>query len=170
MAYIGGKLSPWFSNEPNDRAMRNMVRIGVTEAASIAAKNTPVETGHLREEWKTTVAIKVQTFLGVGWSARWENSVEYAIYVNEGTGLYGPEHRKYLILPKTPGGKLHWVDRLSGEDVYANAVMHPGSPGNYMLQISANVLEAQWTRLVRPALRNWAREVENQNDSIRVRL
>jgi hypothetical protein len=164
MAYIGGFLSPWFQNDPNEKAMRNMVRVGIREGKEIAAENTPVQTGDLREHWTESEHIgKTVSFLGIGWEGSWENDLDYAPYVNYGTGLYGPEHRKYLIVPKTPGGTLHWVDRLTGEDRYAKAVLHPGSPGHHMLEISAAWLEATWERLVRPVLTAWAREVERQN-------
>lgn len=163
MPYIGGKLAPWFDEEPNHRAMRNMVKIGVAYAKGVAEKNTPVETGDLRKGWQTTNPVPVIDFLGYGWEGEWKNEVSYAPFVNYGTGLWGPEHRKYLILPKRPGGSLHWVDKLTGEDRFAKWVMHPGSPGNHMLEISAGMLEATWERLVKPVLRNWSREVETQN-------
>lgn len=168
MGYRGGSLAPMFGNEPNNRAMRNMVRVGIREANAIAAQNTPVETGDLRENWQVTENIsRTVTFLGLAWEGSWFNDTPYAAYVEHGTGLYGPEHRKYLILPKKPGGVLHWVDRVTGQDRYARAVLHPGSPGHHMLAISANWLEATWRRLVRPVMRNWVREVERQADGAR---
>lgn len=323
MAYLGGKLRPWFDAEPNKRALRSMVRVGVTAAKEAAEAATPTDTGHLRENWVTTAPLPTMTFLGYAWQAEWKNDTEYAClpgdtpvtteagyrpieaitegekvltqtgsyrrvtatysfpatekpdlvtigvadrtltlttdhkimvhregfnrwvpageivfddkvycpvgkdtgyyrlgpaesdthvhptrfeerrvvsverwkyrnppgermrlydltveqhhsfvangvlvsnsYVNYGTGLYGPEHRKYLILPKKPGGSLHWVDRLTGQDRFAKSVMHPGSPGHHMLEISASMLEASWVRLVRPVMNNWSREVERQN-------
>jgi hypothetical protein len=146
--------------------MLNMVRVGISYAKEIAVTNTPVLTGHLKAEWKESPAdhfLKTMTFLGLGWQGSWYNDVEYALYVDEGTGLYGPEHRKYLILPKTPGGTLHWVDKLTGKDVYAKRVLHPGSPGHHMLQTSADALEVNWVGLMRPVLDNWAHQVERQN-------
>jgi hypothetical protein len=125
--------------------------------------HTPVQTGDLREAWETGVPYKTMSFLGMAWEGQWQNSLDYAEYVNYGTGLYGPEHRKYLIVPKDPNGTLHWVDRVTGEDRFAKAVLHPGSPGHHMLEISAGALEAAWRRLAAPVLRNWAREVERQN-------
>lgn len=169
MAYIGGLMTPQFKNEPNERAMRNLVRVGIREGQRVAEMNTPKQTGDLRDNWKVSEHIgRTMTFLGMGWEGSWYNDLDYAPYVNYGTGLYGPEHRKYLIVPKTPGGTLHWVDRLTGEDRYAKAVLHPGSPGHHMLEISAAVLEATWERLARPVMRNWAREVERQNPFAKV--
>lgn len=57
---------------------------------------------------------------------------DYSPFVEEGTGLFGPKHAKYLILPHKPGGWLAWP----GEDGFmhfAQAVWHPGSPGAHML-------------------------------------
>lgn len=164
MGYVGGKTAPWFKSAPVDVFMNAAVVLVAGEAREIAEKNTPVDTGDLRENWKSDKkGHKAVTFVGTALSAGWSNDLDYAAYVNYGTGLYGPEHKKYLILPKTPGGKLHWVDKKSGEDITAAGVMHPGSPGNYMLEISADYIEATWERLVQPLLRKWAKTMERQN-------
>lgn len=164
MGYTGGKLAPWFGNAPVQFVMRTAPVLVASEGREIAEKNTPVETGELRAAWMADKkASKTATYIGIGTEASWFNKLEYAPYVNYGTGLYGPEAKKYLILPKKPGGTLHWVDRLTGQDVFAKAVMHPGSPGNYMLEISADVVEATWERIIRPIMRNWAKQMERQN-------
>lgn len=164
MPYVGGRLEPWFSQAPNAPAIREMTRVGAYEASRVAEKNTPVDTGALRQNWDSSKrATRAASYVGVGWESKWWNRLDYAAYVNYGTGLYGPEHRKYLILPKRPGGKLHWKDRATGEDVFASKVLHPGSPGNFMLEISADVLQATWDKVVRPVLLRWARTVERQN-------
>jgi len=164
MGYTGGKLAPWFGTEPTERFMRAAPVFVAKEARDIAQKNTPVETGELRAAWRSDpVARRTASYVGLGYEASWFNKLEYAPYVNYGTGLYGPEAKKYLILPKKPGGTLHWVDRVTGQDVYAKAVLHPGSPGNYMLEISADFIEATWQKLLRPLLRVWATETERQN-------
>ena len=164
MGYVGGALTPWFGNNSSVRAAHNMLRLGTTYAVGVAKEATPEDTGHLVRGWEVDPHVgRTMTFIGSGWEQRWQNEVDYAVYVNYGTGLYGPEHRKYLILPKRPGGVLHWVDRLTGEDMFARAVMHPGQPGKHMLEISAQSLEAAMENVVRPALRNWVRETERQN-------
>lgn len=164
MGYVGGKLEPWFGQKPVDVLMRNAPVLVVAEGREIAEKNTPVDTGDLRANWTADKKAKRSVSLvGVAWRASWGNDLEYAAYVNYGTGLYGPEHKKYLILPKKPGGTLHWVDRLTGQDVYAKSVMHPGSPGNYMLEISADFVEATWDKIIKPLLRVWAKTTERQN-------
>lgn len=164
MAYVGETLAPLFRQGPEQTAINNMVRLGVVYAQGEAARNTPVFTGNLRESWEVSDEIRrTMTAFGIGYKADWLNQVEYAEYVDLGTGLWGPEHRKYLILPRTPGGTLHWVDRLTGEDRFAKSVMAPGSPGHHMLAISAAMLESSWTHIVRPALDHWVREVENRD-------
>jgi len=163
MGYSGGKLQPWFGSAPVDTFLKAAVVMVATQGREIAEKNTPIETGDLRAAWESDKRPRrAVSFVGVGWKASWSNSVEYAQHVNYGTGLYGPEHKKYLILPKKPGGTLHWVDK-SGVDLYAGGVMHPGSPGNFMLEISADYVEATWQRIVRPALKVWTKQMERQN-------
>jgi hypothetical protein len=164
MAYIGGKLHPWFDTGPINGAIKNMVRLGVRFGKEQAAKATPVETGDLKRSWKESRAHKVvgTTYPGAGYGAEWYTEIDYAPYVEHGTGLWGPEHRKYLILPKTPGGTLHWVG-ADGADVFAKSVMHPGSEGHHMLAESAAKLEVEIEGIVRPALSNWARETARQN-------
>lgn len=164
MAYIGGKLKPWFDTSPIDGAIKNAVRLGVEHANSLAAEYTPVETGDLKKSWKTSRAHKTvgTNYPGSGYGAEWYTEVEYAPYVEHGTGLWGPEHKKYLIMPKTPGGKLHWV-APGGGDVYASKVMHPGSPGHFMLSKSAAKLELEMEAITKPAFDNWAREQAKVN-------
>jgi len=168
MPYVGGKLHPWFDTSPNDSTLQAMATAVAKEGREVAEKNTPVDTGDLRANWKASAKASQIEMAGIGWQAEWFNDSEYAAYVNYGTGLYGPKHQKYLIVPKTPGGTLHWVDRLTGQDRFAKAVLHPGSPGNYMLEISADVIETTWEKIVQPILRLWARKVERQNPYARI--
>lgn len=164
MGYIGGKTAPWFGTKPVDVFMRAAPVAVAKEGREVAEKNTPIDTGDLRAAWMAdNTPSRAVSLVGVGWKASWYNKLEYAPYVNYGTGLYGPEHKKYLILPKKPGGSLHWVDKLTGQDVYAKSVMHPGSPGNYMLEISADFVETTWDKIVKPLLRIWAKSTERQN-------
>lgn len=164
MGYTGGKLAPWFGSVPVKAVMQTAPVLIASEGREIAEKNTPVDTGDLRTAWMSDRKTrKAATYLGIGTEASWFNKLDYAPYVNYGTGLYGPEGKKYLILPKKPGGTLHWVDRATGQDIYAKSVLHPGSPGNYMLEISADVVEATWQKMIRPIMKNWARRMERQN-------
>jgi hypothetical protein len=169
MGYVGGKLAPWFDAGPVDTFMRAAPVAVASEGREIAEKNTPIETGELRAAWKSDKKPRRSaTYIGIGWEASWMNELEYAPYVNYGTGLFGPEGKKYLILPKKPGGTLHWVNKATGQDVFAKSVLHPGSPGNYMLEISADFIEATWDKVLRPLLRVWERQMERQNPYAKV--
>ena len=53
-----------------------------------------------------------------------QNASKYAAAQDLGSGLYGPKRRKYLILPKKPGGVLAF--KVRGKMVFARRVMHPG--------------------------------------------
>ena len=164
MAYIGGKLAPWFDSAYITVTLRNMARLGARRGRELTEAHTPIETGDLLKSWKESGVQKVigAVIPGTGYGASWYSELEYAPYVEHGTGLYGPEHKKYLIVPKTPGGTLHWVG-AGGGDVFAKAVMHPGSPGAHMVAKGAAELEAGLEAVLRPALSNWARVTEHQN-------
>ena len=51
--------------------------------------------------------------------------MEYAPYVNYGTGLWGPEHRKYLIEPIEPKKALSWIDPVGGKPGVRRAGVAP---------------------------------------------
>jgi hypothetical protein len=50
-------------------------------------------------------------------------SVYYGLYVHEGTGLYGPNHAKFVIKPRN---KKALKFKVNGHDVFASQVEHPG--------------------------------------------
>ena len=89
---------------PQGGTIKDMLRRGkrVESAAKKNLGNSPrrINTGHLRGDIKTTLvmtggipAVRVGTHLS------------YAMFVHEGTGLYGPLHK--LIVPKTKKA-LRW--------------------------------------------------------------
>ena len=90
-----------------------------------------------------------------------ETDVEYAPYVEHGTGLWGPRHAKYEIKPKRPDGWLRWIDPVTGDPVFAKRVMHPGSPGNHMFAFGAAIAEHEFDQFVQPILSRWAVEQEH---------
>lgn len=49
--------------------------------------------------------------------------LEYGLYLDQGTGLYGPLRKKYEIKPKT---KKALSFDMNGSDVVVKKVMHPG--------------------------------------------
>lgn len=141
--------------------------------------NTPVETTHLRESYKSTdVEYKAEMFNGMlvyCWTGKVYTEVEYAPHVEYGTGLWGPDHAKYKIAPKKPGGVLRFTPYArgaggdvildvqngvsKGRPVYARFVMHPGSPGQAMFRIGAILTEAQIHQWSRAALEEWRMRV-----------
>ena len=56
-------------------------------------RETPVRTGRGRAAWTSSVDI-------ISWYGHISNNVPYMAMVNEGTGLYGPKHASYMILPR----------------------------------------------------------------------
>lgn len=88
-------------------------------------------------------------------------------HVEHGTGLWGPEHKRYLIEPKKPGGWLSWVQ--GGERVFRKRVWHPGSPGQFMMQAAAARTEATADEVMSPAALKWARLQESLVELARAR-
>lgn len=159
MPYVGQSVSDFFgpvAQAATGDAARKMCDKGGEAIKDHATTLTPVKTGRLRAGWKRSPSID----MGAGWSTDISNDVEYAGYVENGTGLYGPSHAKYLIRPKNPGGMLRWVGK-DGKIHFAAYVMHPGSPGRYMLATSMNVVEAEADGpLFNDVLGEWVQEVE----------
>jgi hypothetical protein len=187
MPYVGAKLAPWFDRGPTVKALVRIAEAGGERMTELTRMNTPVDKGTLRASWTTKpVTVRVghsvgvvishpaeaEAFVGLAQGARYESGVqtevEYAPYVEHGTGLWGPKHAKYPIRPKHPGGWLHWIDPMTGQHVFAKEVMHPGSPGNHMLSFAAAITESEIGLIAAPALERWASETERQNRSIRL--
>lgn len=117
-------------------------------------RNTPVESfmksisePHLRDRIFTKETIVYVDFSGRKvYETGSETEVDYAPYVEEGTGLWGPSGAKYEIKPRTPTGVLSWIDRETGKRIFAKRVMHPGSPGQHMFAIGAAMAEHEFER------------------------
>ena len=70
---------------------------------------------------------------------------DYARYVHDGTGVYGPRGQAYVIRPKNPGGVLHFF--WNGREVFAKSVTVQGmrarpflrNAGIYVMQTDARV-------------------------------
>lgn len=74
---------------PYGRHMQDIVR----QVANVARQQAPVQDGFLRASIATSVELRGGKMIGTVYS-----SLEYAIYVHEGTGLYGP--RRAVIRPR----------------------------------------------------------------------
>lgn len=149
--YIGAKLQDMFSERLVKQTGRRMVNDGVTVFRERVREFTPVDSSRLRDSYQVGTTLSDAQ----GWQSRVHTDVEYAPYVEFGTGLFGPHRAKYEIKPKRPGGMLHWVDK-HGKHIYARRVMHPGSPGNHMFSIGAMITERTLGLILQPALEEWA--------------
>jgi hypothetical protein len=159
--YVGQSVTDLFG--PVAQAATAKAALKMTETAgrsmeTLAKANTPIKTGKLRAAWHRTPAHPGGSEPDA-YSTELSNDLDYAAYVEEGTGLYGPKHAKYEIRPKNPGGSLRWVGS-DGKVHFAKVVHSPGSPGNYMLAIAMNVTEAALGSLVADDLEKWVHDVE----------
>ncbi len=146
--------------------------------------NTPVKTFHLRESYERS---RVKRSLDTSQSIRWAiyawsgtvyTEVEYAPYVEMGTGLWGPKRKKYKIAPKKPGGMLAFSPYsrmpnggvildvqgapVQGKTIFVRFVMHPGSPGQHMFRIGTSLTEAEYREWSAEPMRLWKSEVESR--------
>lgn len=90
----------------------------------VAKEMAPVDRGRLR----SSIAARLE--VGDGGLPRVivGTNVEYAAFVHEGTGIYGP--RRAPIVPRNPGGVL--VFKVAGKTVFARSVK--GMPGRPFLR------------------------------------
>jgi Bacteriophage HK97-gp10, putative tail-component len=147
------------------RACRSMADKGGERMTTHVKQNTPVRFGTLRASITQKLTVVYPTPRGMAYESGAETEIEYAPYVEYGTGLWGPRHAKYEIKPKRPDGWLRWIDPVTGDPVFAKRVMHPGSPGNHMFLIGEALTEHEFEQFAEPILARWATEVERQNHS-----
>lgn len=170
--YVGGSLRSFFDKEPQNAtklACRRMAEKAGDRMVTLTVENTPIDSGNLRTSWYQIPTQKVKSLLAPqdgAYRSGVATDVKYAPDVEFGTGLWGPSHAKYPITPKKAGGWLRWLDPASGHEVFARRVMHPGSPGQHMVAIAANVTEheADSGALFSGALGEWKRTVEASAD------
>ena len=90
-----------------------------------------------------------------------ETNLDYAQYVENGTGLWGPTRAMYEIRPKNPDGWLRFHDE-HGNVVFAKRVMHPGSPGAHMFTRGAALTDEQFREWADRHVDRWCHEREAQ--------
>lgn len=163
MPYVGGDVAIYFGEEAQRitrTAVRDMVEAAGVTLKAVAEAKTPTNTGRLKAAWVRDMTADI----GGGYRTEVHNDVDYAVYVENGTGLFGPKHAKYLITPKKPGGTLRfeWHGRL----VFFSHVWHPGSKGHYMIASALNTVDSAVRTgvLFRTPLELWIRKMEAQAD------
>lgn len=163
MPYVGGSLTSLFDGSAQDKtnlAMRAMAERGGDRMVDITITNTPIDSGNLRTSWYQMPVSKTHFGIWPAWKSGVATDVDYAPHVEYGTGLWGPRHAPYPITAKD-GGFLRWIDPKTGKEVFARRVMHPGSPGQHMVAIAADVVEAEAnSSLFNGVLNEWQRSIE----------
>lgn len=167
MPYVGGQLAPLFDSTPAKATLALMAHKGGDRMVELTVENTPIALGlgsgggNLRTSWYQRRVRRVRRGPLSGWESGVATDVDYAPHVEFGTGLWGPEHRKYLIVPKKPGGWLAWRGP-GGEMIFARRVMHPGSPGQHMVATAAAAVEIEMMdgTLFNDLLHEWVRAQE----------
>lgn len=165
MPYVGGKLQSIASRGPQAAtrtASRSMAHKGGDRMTSVTVINTPIKSGNLRTSWYQLPTTRVHVGPWPAYRSGVASQVPYAPDVEYGTGLWGPRHAKYEIKPKDPSGFLRWIDPRTGKEVFAKRVMHPGSPGQHMIQIAGEVTEFETDAgLMADVLAIWVAAVES---------
>lgn len=163
MGYVGGKVEPWFGDVPVKRALVRMAEKGGDEMVHNVRVLTPRDTGRLAESITKKLLVVYPHRGTLAYESGAETDVEYAEYVERGTGLFGPFHKRYIIRPKRPDGWLRWIDPVTGQPVFAKQVIHEGSEGAHMFARGATKTEAELERFLQPILSEWAREQARSN-------
>jgi hypothetical protein len=144
-------------------SMRRMTNDVAERQVEVTIQNTPVDTSALRNDIRQ-IRIRVYHISRnlVVYESGAYATLDYAKFVEDGTGLFGPKHAKYLIEPKIPGGTLSWVDPKTGVRVFAKKVWHPGSPGNHMFAIGSAIAESEFSRLCAAGMREYKERAEGR--------
>ena len=181
MGYQGARVVDWVNHCQRETRVyaRDLAVTGSQHQTERTQDNTPVDTSYLRDNiFAKGVMGPFQEIDGEVYYGGTETDVSYALYVEEGTGLWGPSASYYEIRPKDPDGFLRFhpyvrdsggsvrLDRRTGnpikaaEPVYAKVVLHPGSPGNHMFALGAAITEHEFPEFAQPVLVRWERACE----------
>ncbi len=175
---VGRGLPSLFAAGPVIRLGEEVARDVQDHMLDVVIENTPIggrdggqgRGGNLRTSWRGKPIVKFYAGGNPAYLGGVETDVEYAPDVEYGTGLFGPEGRKYLIEAK-PGKWLSWITSKpltfkdgtvvpAGERVFFKRVLHPGSPGHHMVAIAAAVAEGELERTTQHALRAFKARIE----------
>jgi len=125
-----------FTKIPPDAVIKQFLKISSEELLRTVRKETPVDNGPLRRSWTPKISGNRLTLT---------NSRNYAVFVEKGTGIYGP--RGHRIFPKS-ASVLHWQGKgtthtisngstsytvsSSGQGIFARSVQ--GRPAKHMAE------------------------------------
>lgn len=167
--YRGPSLAHVFNLEDQvPRLLHRLAEEGGSQMTTNVRYHTPVGHHQFREHYipgtllasiHQKLVVVVPTAHGLAYESGTETDVEYAPYVENGTGLWGPARAKYEIRPKNPDGWLRFHD-ASGNVIFAKRVMHPGSPGSHMFARGTAKTEEEFHNWAREIVRDWENEIE----------
>ena len=106
------------SAQKNDEVIRRFLQISSEELTTTVKKETPVDYGKLRGSWIPKLQSKRLTLT---------NSRNYAVFVEKGTGIFGPRHHR--IFPVS-AKVLHF--NAGGQEVFTTNVQ--GRPASHMAE------------------------------------
>lgn len=99
---------------PKGQVARGILKLG-KKVERKAKRLVPVDHGVLRNSINTELIIRRGPVARIG------TKVKYALYVHEGTGIYGPKgfpitpkHSKVLVFTSRKTGKLVWARSVKG--------------------------------------------------------
>lgn len=169
--YEGPSLAHVFDFEDSVRdLLHDLVDRGGDEMTANVREKTPVGKrpfesgyvpGHLLASISKKTVVVYPSLEGLVYESGTETDVDYAPYVENGTGLWGPARAMYEIRPKNPEGWLRFHDK-NGNLVFAKRVLHQGSPGAHMFTNGASKTEEEFHRWAEARIRRWAEERDMQ--------
>ena len=107
-----------FTKVPPKEVTKKFLELSGKELEKTIKKETPVDNGKLRKSWKSNVTENRVTV---------SNSREYAIYVEKGTGIFGP--RRHRIFPVNAKA-LHWTSKSSKKVSASNGTSYTATSSN----------------------------------------
>lgn len=154
MGYVGASLARCFDFERQIKDLCfELADDGGDHMTDDIREFTPVGKRPFEEDYvpgallksitKKITVVTLDPFHGIVYKSGTYTDLDYSVYVENGTGLWGPARAKYEIRPKNPNGWLRFHDEY-GNVIFAKRVMHPGSPGAHMFARGAAKTEAEF--------------------------
>lgn len=171
MSYTGMRLAPLFDGRLIAPTCREMAEHGGERMTTLVRQNTPIGhqpfsenyiPGALRASIEQKILVVYPSPRGLVYESGSETSLYYAVYVEDGTGIYHtPDpHTPWEVTPKRPGGWLRWIDQKTGKVIFARKVIVPGAPGSHMFAIGVALTEHEFNIFGQRMVQTWARRQE----------